>query len=643
MDDKLRGYESLIAIGGVNFLLGMTWNTEQQRHPILFKIKLKSIAQKSGMHYGVSTSLGSNAIEKMESFQFSLCHEPDIDDDKDNISGAQFIAENVHKWTKKEVGKTSVFIKRLDDLSNGFGEENYWVTVTSDKGQIIGEFDTIIKDRFSLISLLEDIAITEDIVFSILDTDAELRKEINTYAQRMAIPDDELVIYTIEQPVFDNAARKHSNKISVIYKPSKIKIKKIGVVAAFITVSTTLFMAFSYITQIESILSLGDSQLSEKMQIKESQYSKLMREFKPSSQWTPEVYRKTTLESFIGDMKYNLYSPLNTSLILREINRTFPKYASEWEMSKITYVDNKFLVFYERIQESKGVYFLLDSEIEMHQKYSKGLDVKPYTLKDEGNTRVYLVLPKMPLNAQFESEVMLEQLRKESKIESFYKRAVKDVKDSSSRINDIIRRYYNLTFQDKWINMSVNELGETLAVEMKNFERKEIKTQRLEKDMNELEPLFLDETLILGNVMDFVTMMQLDSLFKWSYPKMVKTYPNASILEEKNKASNKKRKNKSSRRDPKKEKRMLFNDMYGPAIESYIVQISTQESEEEGKLKSYGMSDMIQLGVLLNKPFIHVFAVEYDKKSDQWVFIIHFNRKTEEYNQRIVAKENKDV
>ena len=81
-------------------------------------------------------------------------------------------------------------------------------------------------------------------------------------------------------------------------------------------------------------------------------------------------------------------------------------------------------------------------------------------------------------------------------------------------------------------------------------------------------------------------------------------------------------------------------DEYKPAIESYQVTISTRESEEEGKIKSYGVRDMIQLGLLLDRPFINVDTVEYSKLDEQWVFSIHFNRQTPEYIRRIAAPNN---
>jgi hypothetical protein len=141
------------------------------------------------------------------------------------------------------------------------------------------------------------------------------------------------------------------------------------------------------------------------------------------------------------------------------------------------------------------------------------------------------------------------------------------------------------------------------------------------------EPLVIEDNLVLGNVMDFVTMLQLDSFFEWSFPELSRTYPSEASLEKKNR---------------KKSKRSKV-EIYGPAIESYSVEISTRSSEEDGKVKSYGISDMIHLGLLINKPFINVDLVEYDKMSEQWKFLVHFHRKTPEYQQRIANNIDKDV
>ena len=81
----------------------------------------------------------------------------------------------------------------------------------------------------------------------------------------------------------------------------------------------------------------------------------------------------------------------------------------------------------------------------------------------------------------------------------------------------------------------------------------------------------------------------------------------------------------------------FVEETYFQAIESYNVEITSQETEDEGEGKtiSYGISDIIQLGILINKPFVNVDSVEYSKITEQWEFNIHFHRQTSEYRNRI--------
>jgi hypothetical protein len=44
---------------------------------------------------------------------------------------------------------------------------------------------------------------------------------------------------------------------------------------------------------------------------------------------------------------------------------------------------------------------------------------------------------------------------------------------------------------------------------------------------------------------------------------------------------------------------------------------------------------MIQLGYLINKPYIVVEKVTYDRDSQEWDFVIQFNRMTSEFEKTV--------
>lgn len=628
----------LITINGVNFLAGMNWNSEQQHHSLIFGYRLKKIAQESGLFFGTSVDKGRIDGQKKSSFQYALCD--DLSKISSNellgsakepvFSGAQFISEHITNWVGKYPGKTIVFIKSIDLDDETFTDRNYWICATSQSGHIIGEFDMIVKDRFNLISQIENITITEDAVFAILDSEADIKSDIYAYSDKTGIKREEVIIDLIEQPIFQRIAKNYDKPIKRLYKDSTIKVEKVGLGILILGAVTTIFFAFSYATQAGSMLQLSREYSIIEATKLSNRYNETLKNLKGSSQWTPEEFRKATLEEFIDDMKHNLYSPLNASLIIREINRSLPLYSVEWEMSTIEYQNGRFLVTYERIQNSKGVYFLLDEKIDNIQKNNDGLFIAPFALENEANTRIYIIKPDFSLAAQFESEAMLSNLREESKLNSLYQRAVKKAKDSYDDQIVIHNKYAKLSFSDKWFKMKANTLSRNLddvLGEIKKFDKNK---KEIELEIRKLRPLKLDDKLIGGDVMDFVTMAQLDSMFSWSKPIIKHTYPNLKTLEERNKSKNK--------------KNVPNKDLYSAAIEAYEVVISNTQSNRMGKIKTYGVNDMITLGTIIDRPYIHTRNIIYNKMTDQWTVTIQFNKKTIEYERRVAdARDNKEV
>lgn len=618
MDELSKGYTEATLINGVPLLIGMNWATEASFHQLAFRLSLRTKAHKEGKHWSSFSEIKSAKDKKTTQYQFCLCEDPES---QGAISGALMLADNITKLTGENKGKTTVFIKTIEDELSGFGEQKYWITAISPEGKILSEFDVVVNDRFGLQAVIDDIAITEDIRFALIQEEAEL---VTFVSQNQ---DVEIEITQITLADYSKVVTGYNNLVIRVFKPSKIKVKKVGAILGVATTVASLFFSYSYLQQKDAIGLFGDYELAENHMQETRELSDIMKNLKGSSKWTPEEFRKTTLKQFIDSMSDQTQSPLNTALILKEINGSFPTYAADWILSKITYENNSFMVYYTRIPNGKGVYFLLDKKIEMHRKRNPALLVTPFDLREQGTVRVYSVKPNMPLNNQFDSESMLSQLRNEAKVESSYRLSVKRTKDSIAELDSIRLEYSNLTFTNKWIYMKSKGMFERAEEVLVRIESRRSNMIEKKKAFESLKPLQLDESFILGNVMDFVTMMQLDSAFNWSFPSLVRTYPDQNSLNERNPKSSNKKKSKSK------------GSVYKAAIESYEVKISTQESEEEGKINSYGMSDMIQLGLLINKPFVQVKSVVYNREDDQWLFTIHFNKKTEEYNAKI-AKQN---
>lgn len=621
----MQNKTNVLRIGEHELLVGMTWTEVQCKLKPLLPIEIRKEAIRTGLHYGVSNSVKKDDDRDLKALhQMALVNELETEDLNKPLSGALFVANNIKDWADLEKDTTAIFIK-LNDNSIVDGYE-FWITAVTERGEILGEWDATLQDQYLLIDKIEALSLTDNLHVVILSSEVKVKSIVESFFEKTGLTYPITMVNDIT--LMSLLEDSNNSAIKRFYKESKIKVERLGFAAGTIAISAAIFFGWSLFSQMDAMNYLSNEDAFRDVGDKEYRFDRLVSKSMPSKYWTDDEFKQVTLEQFVESSEKSIFSPLEVSLIFREIERTMPLYVSEWKFNKLVFVDNQFLAYYSRIQGSKGVYFLLDESVDIINESAKSLTIAPLKLTDQGDTRIYSILPSIEMDRKNEFQGIREDLAFDSKIRKQIKSAQLDAKNSYAALKNAYSTYLNLSFGDKWLKRRSLELFKDAQIAEARAIESEARFNKLIKLKNDTAPAQLDEKYVLGNVMDFVTMMQLDSFFEWSYPQGVRTYPDAKTLEEKTRKV-KKKKSKSNKKSEKKYK------VYSHAIESYTVEISTQETEEEGKVSSYGISDMLQLGFLINKPFVQIDLVEYEKESQQWRFVIHFNRKTGEYERTI--------
>lgn len=630
-----------IKVGEHTLLIGSQWQTENKLKGVLFSLALRSRAQSAGMHYATSFAVGTKGA-----LQYSLL--TSTGGEKQLYSADMIIAKNAVHWVPKDDNALTVFVKSIPVANNEFSSA-YWVCAVNLDGTLLSGGKHIAENDAELVEMLNLLCLTYDqFRFLSIDRDYPLQSFFAENEHRLSISGT-APHHHITEDEFELAVKKGLEDaiFRQVYKPSRLKPKKIGLSIGVVAVITLALTARSYLAQSDSIEYFENSGSYQSVSSEKSAYDKQMNEIKLSAKkWDDRTFRKVTLDQFVADLQNNQFSPMDVTAVLYEINRSMPMFAAEWQLTEIVYDHNRFFCRYERIEGGKGVYFLLDQFIS--QINNPHFKITPNSLTAQGEARTFEITPNIKLPRSELLSSMGNSLREESKSDTQLSRQLKKGADAASSILSIHDQYNTMDFKQRWVFNEGSDLLEQAMNAESALSNAKKSIQSVQAERKKITPLVLDNNLIIGNVMDFVSMMQIDSFFEWSYPAMIRTYPDESSLSERNREAikadragekkKKKNKNDSGFDDDSKDKKKKPSPIYGAAIESYKVEIKTLPSAEEEKTKSYGIADMLQLGLLIDKPFVNVDRVEYDKRTEQWSFHIHFHRKTPEYAKRFEKK-----
>lgn len=630
-----------INVGEHSLLIGSQWQTESKLKGVLFSLALRSRAQSAGMHYAASFS-----ADPKGALQYALISP--TGGEKQLYSADMIVAKNAAQWAPKDDNSLTVFVKSIPVENNDFSSA-YWICAVNLDGTLLSGGKHIAENDAELVEMLNLLSLTYDqFTFLSVDRDYPLQSFFAENEHRLSISGT-APHHHITEDEFEMAVKKGLDDAAFrqVYKPSRLKPKKIGLSIGITAAIILGLTGRSYLAQSDSIEYFEKSGSYQAVSSDKSSYEKKMNEIKLSAKkWDDRTFRKVTLDQFVADLQSNQFSPMDVTAVLYEINRSMPMFAAEWQLTEIVYDHNRFFCRYERIEGGKGVYFLLDQFIS--QINNPHFKITPNSLTAQGEARTFEITPNITLPRAELLSTMGNSLRDESKSDTQLSRQLKKGADAASSILSIHDQYNTMDFKQRWVfNEGVGLLEQAMTAESSLSNAKKA-IQNVQVERKKLTPLVLDNNLIIGNVMDFISMMQIDSFFEWSYPALIRTYPDESALSERNKeaikadraSDKKKKKDKKDNgfEDETQNKKKKSLPIYGAAIESYKVEIKTLPSAEEEKTKSYGIADMLQLGLLIDKPFVNVDRVEYDKRTEQWSFHIHFHRKTPEYAKRFEKK-----
>ncbi|APD91938.1 hypothetical protein BM525_18830 (plasmid) [Alteromonas mediterranea] len=654
METTKKHHAETIFIGGTPFWAPLVWTNVEKYSSLTFPLQVRAKASESGMHYGVV-----NSSPKKSNFQYGQYSLLALEDDQEAYPSLDILTAthardwvreyfksnfNDDEWDESDLDTTKLLITTIDNTSSGFSPAEFVVSLVSPSGQV-SDIDASrgsrVFDSIDLSELLEtEFQLDDNISIIVIDDDGEAATLAKSIVENLHF-DVKRKLAIIPRPAFEKAALNPELKPKRLYKPSKIKVKKLGVIAAAVALATCGWLGFSYLSQSSADDFFSDPSYWSNIQKQMKAFDDKSDELGSSSKyWDDRTYRNDVLSSFVDSLADNLYTSEEVAYILRYINMTLPVYTSEWELSTLEYENNNFIATYNRIDKGKGVYFMLDEDIFEIDEKDNGIRIEPFFLGDMADVRKYSIIPKISLERQASISKMRSVMRAENAVTDAYADAAYKASKKSLQLINYKHAYANMGFFDKWFLLKGSDTySEALQVKNGMLKNAIDDVQLAEKAYNEQEKLTLQDRLIIGNKYDFVTMMQLDSFFEWTFPIATSSFPGADAIEEKNKKSKKKKKRKKSAKADTK-----VSTPYGPSIISYSVTISTQDSEnEEGKVKSYGISDMIRLGQMLDKPFVHVDYVNYDRVNEQWEMQIHFFTKTQDYEANVANFTNKDV
>ncbi|MEG3764894.1 hypothetical protein [Alteromonas sp. 14N.309.X.WAT.G.H12] len=650
MDTSPKYPDDTLLIGGKPFLVSTNWNTVEKYNRLIFPLQLRAKASELGRHYAVVNRSDKKANHQYGQYALLRVGSGQLLSPSLDLVAARHAQEWVTAHFEANTGKvdrnesdlnsTKILITTVDNKGSSFAPAEYVVSMISPQGEIayidsgrsLRTFDSI-----DLADLLEtEFQLDENITLLVIEDDSEAINFAHSvlHGQQLEI---EKKLAIVKREAFDSAALNSDFLPTRVYRPSKIKIKKVGFFAAAGALLTAGWLGFSFLNQLDAEEYFTDSASWGDIQEAREYYKGVSATLDPnSSYWDDRTYRNDVLDAFLDSLSDNLYTPEEVTYIMRYINMTLPLYASEWELSSLEYAHNNFIATYKRLPKGKGVFFMLDEDIHQIDINDDGFHAEPLSLGDRADTRQYSIIPAINLQRQSEFSQMRHTLQQENAAAKKLSTVADTASKEASELARYQRQYENLGFFSKWFMLEGDSLfKEAKAVQEGPYNRALKDADAAKSAFMNTQTLNLENELIIGNKYDFVTMMQLDSFFAWTFPEPTKSFPDANLIEEKNKKDKKKK---------KKKKEVAVPVRYGPAIISYAVSISTQESQnEEGKANSYGISDMIRLGDMLNKPFVHVDYVNYDKINEQWEMKVHFFTKTQDYEEKVSQFTNKDV
>lgn len=477
--------------------------------------------------------------------------------------------------------KNSIFIKKLDKEANDDSIENkYWLCHIDNEGDIL-DLDTIVYSDEELVSLVKsrtDIFGSQVVAFpnevEFLNIDNYIEVDLDLLKLQTSKPNFQVI------KVFKNDALK--NKI---------------IIGAFSTLLLSLgFIQFIYENDYKNSL------LNREF---ETIYSEQLGNFEIYKEKINSINKKSK-EYYIEQGKLEFLDHYNKSFfsnteILNNIyylDSYMETYAQEWKISKIIFKDNDFFITYEKINDSIGVFKDLDKHIKYISDTNKDIEIKPFALINSGNTRVYSIDFGFNQNKENYFKNKQNKTLKEEKIELLQKNEEK-IMEFNNRIADYEYQVTNLSkFNLFFTNDAKNLYNE---IEIQSSALNELYSELNKTLSKEEKPVVIEDSKLSNDILDYVSITQMDNLFKWSYPANGNFFP---------------------KMDNSNKEQFYFS-------KSYFSEISSIEK------MSTDVLSMTEALTYLEKPYIQIQEVEFqkgdgDKNEEKWAIRLEIYTKNQD-------------
>tara|TARA_B100000809_G_C15136162_1_gene530690 strand:- start:1166 stop:3016 length:1851 start_codon:yes stop_codon:yes gene_type:complete len=606
-----------IEIQGSTFYVALDWEESKSKNSFGLSMDVKKIAKASERHFGcVHFNKGEDGSIVS---QYTLNKEPM---DTKGIIGAKFVAQSLSELNNSD--GTFVFVKNIgDELS-----ERFWICAVNQSGHIHGQDDQIIEGAHQLVTVLNELrVISNNITLSCFDSEGIVKNIANEW-----IGEEGFELTTITEMAFDAYIEAHTSFAKQIYKPSAIPVKRAAIISGILALTCLAGLGGGYVSQIDDSSFFSNGSLEKMIDSEQDKIATYLKSQKVSKSWNDKSFRKNVMDNFSDFYLSHNYTSQQIGQIFADIERNLPLYSVEWKITKIAFKDGEFFILYKRIEKSKGTFGLLDEYIASIDKQTPEFTITPHKLTNEGTVRVYKVD-----STRYESMIGERSLL--TREQSERKSLLNDINAESNSLKRLYGdaegykdEFDNLPFAERYVLQSGSTLVDDTEGVVSRINRSKKKLRTLRAKMDKLPPQKINEEWVNGNVLDFITMMHVDSLFSWTYPEADIGFPNKVDLKAGNKSASSKKKKKSSKSSKSKK-------VYDKAIESHLVQVKTTDTnDEEGSVSSYGVLDLQHLMLLVDKHYIQIELIEYLKDSEQWGVNLRFYTKTEEFNNTVVVE-----
>lgn len=632
-----------ISIGAGTYVAGLAWEEFPQNAKSIFRrdgFLKKQAAESNSAYWAVNPKLAkpmpSTDGRRTTPERYAMLAKSDGELPAKSYSAALLFASYV-ELIAPEHTENSIFIL-IAEMNSGSSGTTYWTCAVDQHG--IVQYD-LISDSESVITGHATSFITFKSHVLFLDCDEQEQSNLTHLLNQHS--DTSISTSTINADVWErHAAKSTDRKWLTLRASAKTSINTKPLTNA-VTVALLLgvsYVAAGYWSQTNAISQL-DKFASTNTGPSTTLYTAPKKSKSGVELWNKTTFQMSVYEQFQSFESENPSSPKAIIDTLFDLSERVPLYLNEFRFSKLVYAEGYVFTYFVREPKSSTVTYFLDTSIaELNRHLNVELTpvdlkklpekLKVNDLREEGNLRIYAT------KVDHDRQPTVDVREISTRYREIYAELVElseTVKRTHADKDNLLARYEGLSWSDIVIDRKPEGLLADYQTLLNEASSNEERLKTAEAKLKEIHIPSIEPSKLIGQVMDFITMMQLDDKFTWSYPTLLTTFPDKKSIEadlqgKKTKADGKPKAGSSKKEKSKPKKSSVF--MPEPVAEAHVVSItSNKEKDVESNLKitSFGNLDLLQLKELINKPFVHILDIQYDMESGQWAVRIAFTRK----------------